>query len=154
MKIKLSKSQWESMGKQAGWIKTALIKDDGIADGGEPYTDEEMDLMEGKEKRQSFTFGTTPKEVIMEKVNKQTPNGYPMTIRSQNEWAAIANAVNQGIDSHLEGFTRSKFDSKTGECLVHPEEMFTFLRRLFENGDEESWGLRSSILETLGIEEI
>ena len=154
MKIKLSKSQWESMGKQAGWMKTAIINDDGIADGGEPYTDEEMDLMEGKEKRQSFTFGTTPKEVIMEKVNKQTPNGYPMTIRSQNEWTAIANAVNQGIDSHLEGFTRSKFDGKTGECLVHPEEMFTFLRRLFENGDEESWGLRSSILETLGIEEI
>jgi hypothetical protein len=28
--------------------RTALIKDDGIADGGEPYTDDEMDLMEGK----------------------------------------------------------------------------------------------------------
>ena len=28
--------------------RTALIKGDGIADGGEPYTDDEMDLMEGK----------------------------------------------------------------------------------------------------------
>ena len=25
MKIKISKSQWESMGKQAGWMKTALV---------------------------------------------------------------------------------------------------------------------------------
>ena len=154
MKININRVQWEAIGKQAGWIKTALIKGDGIADGGEPYTDEEMDLMEGKDKRQSFTFGTTPKEVIMEKINKYTPSGYPMHIKSQNEWAAIAKAVNQGIDSYLEGFTRSKFDSKTGDCLVHPEEMFTFLRRLFENGDEESWGLRSSILQTLDIEEV
>ena len=155
MKIKLSKSQWNFIGRKAGWMKKALINDDGYADGGEPYTDEEMDLMEKEDnKRLSFTFGTTPEDVIKEKVNKQTPSGYPMHIKSQEEWAAIAKAVNQGIDSHLEGFTRSKFDNKTGKCLVHPEEMTTFLRRLYENDDEESWGLRSSILETLGIEEI
>jgi len=45
MKIKLSKSQWEFIGKKAGWMKTAIIPDDGYADGGEPYTDEEMELM-------------------------------------------------------------------------------------------------------------
>jgi len=43
--IKLSKQQWEFIGKKAGWMKTAVINDDGYADGGEPYTDEEMDLM-------------------------------------------------------------------------------------------------------------
>ena len=156
MKILVSKSQWEEMGRKAGWHKTAIIKDDGYADGGEPYTDEEMALMEkqDKEKRLSFTFGTTPEEIIKEQATRQTPSGYPMTIRSQNEWAAIAKAVNKGIDAHFEGFTRSKFDHTTGECLIHPEEMTTFLRRLYENGDEESWGLRSAILETLGIEEI
>lgn len=47
MKIKISKSQWQLIGKKAGWIKEAqVIPDDGYADGGEPYTDEEMDLME------------------------------------------------------------------------------------------------------------
>jgi len=156
MKIKLSKSQWEEMGKKAGWMKMAIINDDGIADGGEPYTDEEMDLMEEQDraKRVSFSFGTTPEEVIKERVGKQTPSGYPMHIKNRAEWAAIAKAVNQGIDSRLEGFTRSTFDHKTGKCLIHPEEMTTFLRRLYEGGDEESWGLRSAILETMGVEEI
>jgi hypothetical protein len=156
MKITISKSQWELMGKKAGWMKTALIKDDGYADGGEPYTDEEMDLMQRQdnEKRQSFTLGTTPEKIIKERVMAQTPSGYPMTIKSQNEWAAIVNAVNKGIDAHLEGLTRSTFDHTTGECLIHPEEMTTFLRRLYENGDEESVSLRTAILETLDIEEI
>ena len=135
--------------------KIALIKDDGYADGGEPYTDEEMDLMEKQDvKRLTFTFGTTPEEVIKEKVNKETPSGYSMHIKSRREWASIAKAVNKGIDAHLEGFTRSTFDSNTGKCLIHPEEMMIFLRRLYENEDEESWGLRTSILETLGIEEV
>ena len=47
MKITLSKSQWEEIGKKTGWMKEAqVIPSDGIADGGEPYTDEEMDLIE------------------------------------------------------------------------------------------------------------
>lgn len=109
---------------------------------------------EQESKRLSFSFGTTPENIIKEKVLEQTPSGYPMHIKSRNEWVAIAKAVNQGIDSRLEGFTRSKFDNKTGQCVIHPEEMTTFLRRLFEDGGEEAWGLRSAILETLGIEEI
>jgi hypothetical protein len=52
MKIKISKSQWEKIGKKAGWMKTAqIINDDGFADGGARYTDEEMDLMERQDKR-------------------------------------------------------------------------------------------------------
>jgi hypothetical protein len=102
----------------------------------------------------SFSFGGTPEEVIKERARLQTPSGYSMHIKSQKEWGAIAKAVNQGIDSRLEGFTRSTFDPKTGKCLVHPEEMTILLRRLYEDGDEESWDLRSAILETLGVEEI
>lgn len=64
MKIKISKSQWECVGKKAGWIKKAqgrmnrgeeemypstgkgsVVPDDGFADGGTPYTSEEMDLI-------------------------------------------------------------------------------------------------------------
>jgi hypothetical protein len=36
-KIKLSKNQWEFIGKKVGWIKKAVVNDDG----GKPYTDEQ-----------------------------------------------------------------------------------------------------------------
>lgn len=154
MNIKLSKSQWELIGKKAGWMKeSAVINDDGYADGGTPYTNEEVDAInEDENKRLSFSFGSTPEEIIKKRVYSESPSGYPMTIKNQDEWSVIAEVVNQGIDSHLEGFTRSKF--KNGECLIHPNEMTTFLRRLYENGSEMAWSLRSGILETLGIEEI
>jgi hypothetical protein len=139
MKIKISKSQWKLAGEKAGWVRKAE-QDEGNED--------------AKVDKNTFTFGTTPEDIIRKKVNEQTPQGYPMLIRSQSEWAAIAKAVNQGIDSHLEGFTRSTFDHKTGKCLIHPEEMTTFLRRLYESDDDEAWGLRSAILSTLGIEEV
>ena len=43
MKIKISKNTWEEAGKRAGWMnQSQIIPDDGIADGGTPYTDEEM----------------------------------------------------------------------------------------------------------------
>ena len=134
--VKMSKKEWASIGKKAGWMKESQESE-----------------IDGAETR-SFSAQTPPEAVIIEAVKEQAPNGYHMTIKSQNEWASIAKVVNQGIDAHLEGFTRSTFDNSTGECLIHPEEMTTFLRRLNEAGDEESYGLRSSILDTLGIEEI
>ena len=51
MKIKLSKSQWEAIGRKAGWKKAySVIPSDGLADGGTPYTSEEMDFMEKEDK--------------------------------------------------------------------------------------------------------
>jgi len=135
--------------------ETQVIPDDGIADGGEPYTEEEMAHIneESEEvKWVSYSFGATPEDVIKERIRKQTPNGYSMTIKNQGTWTAIFNAVNQGIDAHLEGFTRSKFDN--GKVNIHPEEMTTLLRRLYEDGSEEAWRLRTDILSTLNIEEI
>lgn len=111
----------------------------------------------------SFTLGTTPEDLIRKLCEEQCPDGYPMTIRSQREWRAIAAAVNVGIDGHLEALTeRSRFDASTGECRVHPEELHVLLRRLFETDDpdpcsddgEGPWTLRTDILSTLGVEEI
>lgn len=152
MKIKLTKQQWVEAGQRAGWLKTADVDPDpqGAGEASEDYKREQDE----DAKRVSFSFGTTPPEIIKERTMQQTPSGYPMTIRSQDEWTAITKAVNQGIDSYLEAFTRSKFDHTTGQCVIHPEEMTTFLRRLYEDGGDEAWGLRSAILETLGIEEI
>lgn len=113
-----------------------------------------QETIDDEDSHQRFSFGETPEEIIKERVTKQTPGGYSMHIKNQNEWSVIAKAVNQGIDSHLEGFSRSTFDNKTGNCLIHPEEMTTFLRRLAESSDEEAWSLRMDILSTLGIEEV
>lgn len=107
----------------------------------------------------TYSFGATPEGLIKERCHAQCPDGYPMTIRSDSEWAAIAACVNTGIDSHLEAVTeRSSFDASTGECLVHPDELHVLLRRLGEcewsDDYEDGPSLRSCILETLGIEEI
>ena len=52
-KIRISKKEWQSIGKKAGWTKIAklpIIPSDGIRDGGTPYTDEEMNLIDKQEK--------------------------------------------------------------------------------------------------------
>ena len=101
-----------------------------------------------------YTFGECPDEVIRTACAAQCPDGYPMTIRSKTEWRAIAEAWNQGIDSHLEALTtRSTADATTGEINVHPDELHVLLRRLYESGSDEAWSLRSDILQTLEIEE-
>jgi len=103
----------------------------------------------------TYTFGTCPEHVIKTAVKEQCPDGYPMGNISQEDWTPIANAVNQGIDSHLEAITtRSKFNPNERKCNIHPEELHVLLRRLFEDGSEEAWDLRSSILFTLDIEEV
>jgi hypothetical protein len=106
-----------------------------------------------------FTLGTTPTELITRLCTEQCPDGYPMVIRSQHEWSVISTAWNQGIDSHLEALTeRSTADASTGAINVHPEELHVLLRRLFddcaEEDTDEAWGLRTSILSTLGVEEV
>jgi hypothetical protein len=102
-----------------------------------------------------YSFGTCPDEVIKKACADQCPDGYPMTIRCKDEWRAIAAAWNQGIDSHLEALTeRSSADHTTGEVRVHPDELHVLLRRLYEDGGDEAWSLRSDILSTLDIEEV
>ncbi|RPJ39933.1 MAG: hypothetical protein EHM35_01025 [Planctomycetaceae bacterium] len=109
--------------------------------------------------QRTFTLGTTPPELITALCREQCPDGYPMTIRGASEWRAIAEAWNQGIDSHLEALTeRSSADAHSGEINVHPDELHVLLRRLFddcsESNQDEAWSLRSGILSTLGVEEI
>lgn len=106
------------------------------------------------EKKQSYNYGECPDEAITEACMQQCPDGFPMTIRSKDEWRALAEAWNQGIDSHLEGMARSTADNTTGQVLVHPAELCTLLRRLNNSDNEVSSDLRSGILQSLGIEEI
>lgn len=104
---------------------------------------------------QRYSFGQCPDDVIKAACEEQCPNGYPMTIRSQDEWSVITAAWNQGIDSHLEALTSRSFaDASSGSMNVHPAELHVLLRRLYEDGSDEAWSLRSAILSTLDIEEI
>jgi len=58
--------------------------------------------------------------------------------------------INQGIDSRLEGFTRSTFvwNHNTGkmDCQIHPEEMTTLIRRLLELETESAEMLADDIV--------
>lgn len=105
--------------------------------------------------RRSFSLGHTPVKLITKLCREQCPDGYPMVLKSQREWSVLSAAWNQGIDSHLEAITeRSSADSCTGNVNVHPDELQVLLRRLFEDGSDEAWSLRTDILSTLGVEEI
>lgn len=104
---------------------------------------------------ESYTFGTTP----VEKLKEIFTENYPMSLVGEDRDVMIC-VVNQGIDSHLEGFTESSFKD-TGyrlECDISPKDMLILLRRLLEIHYEEMFenacSLRSGILETMDIEEI
>jgi len=116
---------------------------------------------------QTFTYGTTPDEVVKAAALELCPDGFPMQLKSQDDWTALSTAWNQGIDSHLEGMARSVADAKSGHVWVHPEELHTLCRRLNELDGSALWpdwdyewendpadDLRQSILTCLDIEEV
>jgi len=69
-----------------------------------------------------------------------------------NDAEVVRNAVNQGIDSRLEGFTRSQFQwsDDTGiprlECQVDDSELQVLIRRLLESGDPDAEMLADNII--------
>jgi hypothetical protein len=68
----------------------------------------------------------------------------------------IRQVVNQGIDSHLEAVTESRFDWTAGKlhCEVSAKDLVIILRRLEETGTEAAEDLRSDILQSLDIDEV
>lgn len=98
---------------------------------------------------------------------------YTMSLTGTDDIRAVIEAVNQGIDAHLEAcFCPDRGDSYEGgsrkagrltlcrtlECCISVESLPTLLRRLFElDGDEETvdaaMSLAGDILLTLGFDE-
>ena len=93
---------------------------------------------------------------------------YTMSLTGTNEVQAVIEAVNQGIDSHLEAcFCPDRGDRyETGkrmagrlllcrslDCTVSVESLPVLLRRLFESGTDAGDCLASDILMTLGSDE-
>lgn len=108
----------------------------------------------------TFSYGTTPVSEIKAALAAQC-NGRPYSMELVGEDAqVVSDAVNQGIDAHLEAcFCPSRGDSFTWSgsrlyCQVSCESMPVLLRRLSEFDNDAAMSLRSSILETIGIEEI
>ena len=92
---------------------------------------------------------------------------YTMSLTDTDEIRAVVDAVNQGIDSHLEAcFCPQRGDRFEGgkrtagrftlcytlECVVSPESLPVLLRRLSE-GDDAGMMLAGDILMTLGFDE-
>tara|TARA_R110002049_G_scaffold215606_1_gene387081 strand:+ start:43745 stop:44149 length:405 start_codon:yes stop_codon:yes gene_type:complete len=92
-------------------------------------------------------------------------NPFTMSIRCPLEWAAIAQCVNQGIDSYLEAICDPQNVFENGHCSVTPHSLCVLLRRMgdteFQNTDSHSaddiWdaaiSIQSSIFTVLGIDE-
>jgi hypothetical protein len=80
----------------------------------------------------------------------------------------VENAVNKGIDSHLEAcyvpelgdrydvrkiFIKGKLGLTKLDCTVSPSSLPVLLRRLFEAGEERAEDLAQAILDSLGLGE-
>lgn len=103
---------------------------------------------------------------VLRAVELTDSDPFTMTIRCPIEWAAIAQAVNQGIDAHLDACNLQGIDRyDNGDCAVSPHSLCVLLRRLgdteFKATDKHSaddiWdaatSLQSGIFTVLGIDE-
>ena len=101
--------------------------------------------------------------ILMEEISGQSANEFlPIdTPINSADYKLFAGIVNQGIDSHLEGFTKSKFEksARPGRFLFnfHKSELPILLRRLEEEGTEEadSWAedIKNSVAVNIDEEE-
>lgn len=69
---------------------------------------------------------------------------------------AVTEAINQGIDAHLEAimFSQPHTDTLAHKLnlVIEPQTLHVLIRRLMESGNEEAESLASSICQTIGIE--
>ena len=108
-----------------------------------------------------------PYSTVLKAIEAADSDTFTMTICCKVEWAAIAQCVSQGIDSHLEAcFVNGKDKFENGYCSVSPKSLCTLLRRLGdsyfhateEHSQEDLWeaamSLQSSIFIVLGIDDL
>jgi hypothetical protein len=107
-----------------------------------------------------------PYSTVLKAIEATGNDPFTMQIRCKVEWAAIAQCINQGIDSHLEAsFVEGKDSYDNGNCSVSPESLCVLLRRLGgtkfktteQHSEEDLWDaattLQSSIFMALGIDD-
>lgn len=112
---------------------------------------------------ESLTYGTLPeRDAFIAATAEHFP--YPMGLVIQEEVSAVAAAVNQGIDAHLEIVDCAQFDDgvphfpRWGLTIKDAGSMHTLIRRLIKADTEMSCeegsphDLCSCILSTLDYE--
>ena len=101
----------------------------------------------------TLSYGQLPsKEILTANMEGDT---YEMQLVGRDA-DVVTEAVNQGIDAHLEAIMFVQFSAghKLG-LRIEKESIHTLLRRLvelWENGNEEAGDLASCILQTLDVE--
>lgn len=106
-----------------------------------------------------------PYGTVLRAIELTDSSPFTMKIRCSLEWAAIAQCVNEGIDSHLEAICDPSDVFDNGNCSVTPHSLCVLLRRLGDtefqptevHTADDIWdaatSLQSSILMVLGIDE-
>lgn len=130
----------EDIERFLAWMRTCETKDaadgddagDGDDDAGPPV------INRGTEFRDSnlniITYGQ-----VLDAIEATDSDPYRMTIKNDVEWAAIAQCVNQGIDSHLEAITDAQQEFDNGVCRVSPANLCVLLRRLSETAYRDDY---------------
>lgn len=101
----------------------------------------------------SFTNGNLCKITygeVLDAIKATDSDPFTMKIVDGKEWHVIVEAVNVGIDSHLEAITNSQFNN--GYCEVAPNDLCVLLRRLSEGdiySDENDWDVGHSLMESI-----
>jgi len=119
MKVKLSKNKWKEIGVKTGWIKEAVISDDGIADGGIPYTDEEMDLIERQDRMDDYRRFT-------DSLDKGNPSKISTTVNLITS--------TEGLIAKTD-FDREKLMEFFGDFIFnrYPESVMELYKKLYDN---------------------
>ena len=106
-----------------------------------------------------------PYSTVLRAIEATDSDPFTMTIRCSLEWAAIAQSVNQGIDSYLEAICDPHDVFDNGHCSITPHSLCVLLRRLGDtefkategHTSDDIWdavtSLQTSILTVLGIDE-
>lgn len=87
---------------------------------------------------------------VREEALRQCPKGYEIDTRISQEYNAIALVWNQDV----KGFSRSvcKCRDSRRKFTIHPKELSTLVRWLFESGGEDAGNIAANICSDLGIE--
>lgn len=98
------------------------------------------------------TFSAMWSDQLCEAIKQASTEPYRMELVG-DDVESVRNAINQGIDAHLEAIMFSQFKAghKLGLC-IEPQTLHVLVRRLMESDGDNSLSLASSICETLNIE--
>ena len=88
-------------------------------------------------------------------IGKASVAPYPVEFHPGSaDYQSFCQAVNQGIDSHLEAIMFSEQPGSWGRVkfIVHKSSVRSLVRRLLESGEDNDTSLARSICQTLDIE--